>query len=482
MDRSADNAIIILERSGEMALDDELELYLDRLAGVLGHADRRIGLVDYCRGLMLPIKRKSIEPLAAHVDPLHVQAKHQSLHHFVAKSAWSDDAVLTEVRSIIEPVLGTESGSYWIIDDTGIPKQGKHSVGVTRQYCGQLGKTENCQVAVSLSLASNHGSLPIAWQLYLPEEWASDRQRCRAVGIPDDIAFATKNDIALAQVKQALAAGVTPGTVLADPAYGDSAAFRDQLTEWGLTYAVGTRSTTSVWPPGVEPLPPIPTVGRGRPSKNLRRAPGHMPVSVKELAMSLPESAYQAVSWREGTNDTLTSRFATVRVRTAYKDYWRSTLRPEEWLLIEWPEDDAEPLKYFLSTLPVETLLDRLVFVTKMRWRIERDYRELKQEFGLGQYEGRNWRGLHHHATLCIAAYGFLLHKRLTQDSKKNGARPQTSALPEGFVPRGSGKSAAACAGFDRLAAASHRSTHRKTTHAMSMLRNNQSWLVTQSN
>jgi SRSO17 transposase len=470
MDRTADNAIIILERGGEMAIDDELEEYLDRLAGVLGHADRRAGLTDYCRGLMLPIKRKSIEPLAANMDPLHVQAKHQSLHHFVAKSTWSDDAVLAEVRSIVEPVLGIESGGYWIIDDTGIPKQGKHSVGVTRQYCGQLGKTENCQVSVSLSLASEHGSLPIAWRLYLPEEWATDRGRCRTAGVPDDVTFSTKNAIALAQVKAALDAGVTPGVVLADPAYGDSAAFRDQLTEWKLIYAVGTRSTTSVWPPGVEPLPPIPTVGRGRPSKNLRRAPGHMPVSIKELAMSLPESAYQTVSWREGTNAPLTSRFAAVRVRTAYKDYWRSTLRPEEWLLIEWPEADAEPLKYFLSSLPADTPLDHLVFVTKMRWRIERDYRELKQEFGLGQYEGRNWRGLHHHATLCIAAYAFLLHQRLTQGSKKNAAGPQAPGLPEGFLPRGSGKSAAAHPRFDRHVATSHRSTHRSKSRAMSLL------------
>ncbi len=465
-----------------MAIDDELEGYLERLAGVLGHADRRTGLMDYCRGLMLPIKRKSIEPLAAHVDPLHVQAKHQSLHHFVAKSAWSDGAVLAAVRAVVEPELGLESGSYWIIDDTGIPKQGKHSVGVTRQYCGQLGKTENCQVAVSLSLASEQGSLPIAWRLYLPEEWAADRERCRAGGVPDGVVFATKNGIALAQVKAALDAGVTPGIVLADPAYGDSAAFRDQLAEWELIYAVGTRSTTSVWPPGVEPLPPVPTVGRGRPSKNLRRAPGHMPVSIKALALSLPKSAYQTVSWREGTNDTLTSRFAAIRVRTAYKDYWRSTLRPEEWLLIEWPEDDAEPLKYFLSTLPADTPLEHLVFVTKMRWRIERDYRELKQEFGLGQYEGRNWRGLHHHATLCIAAYAFLLHQCLTQSSKKNAARPKAPGLPEGFVPRGSGKSSAACAGFDLHIATSHRSTHRPTTRSMPLLRNDQSWLVTQSN
>jgi SRSO17 transposase len=454
-----------------MRIDKELDCYLERLADVLGHADRRSGLKDYCRGLMLPIKRKSVEPLAAHVDPLHVQAKHQSLHHFVAKSAWSDTAVLREVRAVVEPVLGLEQGCYWIIDDTGIPKQGTHSVGVTRQYCGQLGKTENCQVAVSLSLASDIGSVPIQWRLYLPKEWAEDRSRCMAAGVPEEVTFSTKLDLALAQVKQAKEDGVPLGIVLADPAYGDSAAFRDALTEMGLQYAVGTRSATSVWPPGMAPLPPEPTVGRGRPSKNLRRAPGHTPVSIKALALALPRDAYQMVNWREGTNETLNSRFAAVRIRTAYRDYWRSSQRPEEWLLIEWPEGDAEPLKYFLSSLPVDTPIEQLVYVTKMRWRIERDYRELKQEFGLGHYEGRNWRGLHHHATLCIAAYAFLLHQRLVPGSKKNAARPKTPGLPKDYQPRGSGSSAASCTGFDRLTSISHRRSHRSPAPTMSLLR-----------
>jgi len=454
-----------------MEIEDELERYLDRLAGVLGHADRRVGLMDYCRGLMLPIKRKSVEPLAAHVDPLHVQAKHQSLHHFVAKSAWSDEAVLREVRAVVEPVLNFDHGCYWIIDDTGIPKQGTHSVGVTRQYCGQLGKTENCQVAVSLSLASDTGSFPIQWRLYLPREWADDPSRCRAAGVPEDIKFSTKIDIALAQVKQARDDRVPAGIVLADPAYGDSAMFRDKLAAMGLRYAVGIRSATSVWAPGVAPLPPEPTAGRGRPSKNLRRAPGHTPVSVKALALALPGEAYQTVAWREGTNETLRSRFAAVRIRTAYRDYWQSTQRPEEWLLIEWPEGDAEPLKYFLSTLSADTTVDQLVFVTKMRWRIERDYRELKQEFGLGQYEGRNWRGLHHHATLCIAAYAFLLYQRLTQGSKKNAARPKAPALPENYQPRGSGASATTRTRFDRHASLSHRRSYRASPAAMSVLR-----------
>jgi SRSO17 transposase len=465
-----------------MGIDEDLERYLDRLADVLGHLDRRVGLKDYCRGLMLPIKRKSVEPLAAHVDPLHVQAKHQSLHHFVAKSAWSDAAVLGEVRAIVEPVLRLQQGCYWIIDDTGIPKQGTHSVGVTRQYCGQLGKTENCQVAVSLSLASNRGSLPIQWRLYLPKEWTSDPSRCTAAGVPKDIQFETKLDIALTQVKQAQADGVPPGVVLADPAYGDSAAFRDQLTELGLAYAVGVRANTSVWAPGTAPLPPAPTAGIGRPSKNLRRAPGHEPVSLKELALALPATAYQTVVWREGTNETLTSRFAAVRVRTAHRDYWRSTPRPEEWLLIEWPDGDAEPLKYFLSTLPGDTAIEPLVYVTKMRWRIERDYRELKQEFGLGHYEGRNWRGLHHHATLCVAAYAFLLHQRLSHGSKKNAARPKAPDLPEDYQPRGGRTCATSCTRFDRDTSISHRGAYRSAASTMSVLRESSMMFVTQLN
>ena len=183
-----------------MRIDEELERYLEQLADVLGHADRRAVLLDYCRGLMLPIKRKSVEPLAAHLDPLHVQAKHQSLHHFVTKSAWSDGALLREVRAIVEPVLELDHGCYWIIDDTGLPKQGTHSVGATRQYCGQLGKTENCQVAVSLSLAGDSGSLSIQWRLYLPKEWVEDQPRRATVCIPEGIRFESKLEIALARV------------------------------------------------------------------------------------------------------------------------------------------------------------------------------------------------------------------------------------------------------------------------------------------
>jgi SRSO17 transposase len=430
-----------------MSTSQRFEHYMEHLAGGLGHMDRHRGLKDYCTGLMLPIRRKSVEPLAANVDPLHVQAKHQSLHHFVAKSEWSDAAILERVRDWVLPTLGMENGGYWIIDDTGFPKKGKHSVGVARQYCGQLGKQDNCQVAVSLSLASAQGSVPIAYQLYLPKDWAADPVRRKTAGVPGDITFATKPEIALAQMRQTIAAGVPQGVVLADAGYGDETAFRDGITELGMLYAVGIRPATTVWGPGTAPLPPKPCSGRGLRPTRLRRKPGHEPVGVKTLAITLPPEAYSTVTWREGSNIELTSRFAAVRVRPAHRDYLGTEARPEEWLLIEWPEGEAEPTNYFLSTGPSDATLEQLVFVTKMRWRIERDYQELKQEFGLSHYEGRGWQGFHHHATLCIAAYAFLVAQRLSQDdSKKNGARPETPSLPADYLPRGHWSSATACA------------------------------------
>ncbi|MCA3194025.1 MAG: IS701 family transposase [Cupriavidus sp.] len=452
---------------------DELECYLTELTEVLGHADRHAGLKDYCRGLLLPIARKSIEPIAAHLDPERVQAKHQALHHFVAKSPWSDEAVLRKVREIVAPHLALDEACYWIVDETGIPKQGRHSVGVARQYCGQVGKNENCQVAVSLSLASEKGSLPIAFRLYLPEAWANDPERRNKAGVPETVTFATKPEIALSQISEALAAGVPPGVVLADAVYGDTTHFRDQLTAWGLRYAVAVREATTVWPPGVEPLQPEPYSGRGRPAKNLRRSPGHEPVSVKRLAESLPQSAYRTVTWREGSNGVLRSRFAAVRVRAAHRDYWRSTLREPEWLLIEWPETESEPSHYFLCTLPETYSLTQLVHTVKMRWRIERDYRELKQEVGLGHYEGRNWRGFHHHATLTIAAYGFLLLQRLKDHDKKNRALSKAPPLPQGYIPRGSPKSTTPRTRLDRNDSLLDCPTHRPAALEVSLLREN---------
>jgi SRSO17 transposase len=387
--------------------------YVEASTSALGHADRAAPFRSYCAGLLLPGERKSVEPMAARIHPARVQAAHQSLHHFVAKADWSDEAVLTAVRTQVLPVIERRGRiRALILDDTGFPKKGKHSVGVARQYCGQLGKQDNCQVAVSLSVANEHASLPIAWRLYLPREWADDPARRAAAGVPDEIVFQTKTQIALAQLRAARAAGIKAEVALLDAGYGTDTDLRDGITEIGLPYVVGIQSTTSLWPPGVQPLPPKPWSGRGRPTRAIRRDGEHQPVSAKQLALSLPNKAWRRVTWREGTNTKLASRFATVRVRPAHRDYQRSAPRPEEWCLIEWPADQAEPTKYWLSTLPATISRRALVNTAKLRWRIERDYQELKQELGLGHYEGRGWRGFHHHATLCIAAYGFLVCER----------------------------------------------------------------------
>src|SRR4051812_16934207 len=270
-------------RAGEQRLQD----YLAQLADVLGHADRKERLVGYCTGLLLPGERKSVKPMAARLDPAQVPSLHQALHHFVATSPWHDAAVLAAVREQVLPAL-TRHGpiTAWIIDDTGFPKKGTHSVGVARQYCGQLGKQDNCQVAVSLSVANSLASLPVAFELYLPENWASDPARRAKAGVPPELGFRTKPQIALAQIRRALADGVPPGIILGDAGYGIDTDFRHALSELGLAYIMGVQSSLGVWPPGHGPLPPKPWSGKGRPPKLWRRDSEHQPVTAKELAFS----------------------------------------------------------------------------------------------------------------------------------------------------------------------------------------------------
>jgi SRSO17 transposase len=415
--------------------------YVEAITAVLGHADRVAPFQSYCAGLLLPGDRKSVEPIAARMQPGRVQAAHQSLHHFVAKADWSDDTVLAAVRAHVLPIIERHGPiRALIIDDTGIPKKGKYSVGVARQYCGQLGKQDNCQVAVSLSVANDHASLPIAYRLYLPHEWADDPDRRTQAGVPDDVVFQTKPQIALDQLRAAVAAGIEAEVALVDTGYGTDTDFRDGITEMGLPYVVGIQSSISLWPPGQEPLLPKAWSGRGRPTSSIRRDTKHRPISAKQMALGLPKRAWRRVTWREGTNTKLTSRFAAVRVRPAHRDYHRSTPRPEEWCLIEWPTDEPEPTKYFLSTLPANITRRELVNTAKLRWRIERDYQDLKQELGLGHYEGRGWRGFHHHATLCIAAYGFLVSEReaIPPSAPRQALGLKEPPIPDDYRPRGS--------------------------------------------
>lgn len=414
--------------------------YVAELVSVIGHADRAKPLRDYCAGLLMPSERKSVEPLAALTAPQRTAAQHQSLLHFVGEGRWSDERVLAKVRQLVLPALERHGAiEAWIIDDTGFPKKGRHSVGVSRQYCGQLGKQDNCQVAVSLSLANAAGSLPVAYRLYLPEVWASDAPRRKKAGVPEEIGFQTKIEIALDQIRSAHAAGLPGGPVLMDAGYGPHVDLRTAVTALGLPYVAGVLSNTTVWAPGTGPLPPKPSTGRGRPTKRLRRDGEHQPVKIKDLAFSLPAKAWRTITWREGTKGALRSRFARLRIRIARRDFTRTQPWPEEWLLIEWPKGEKEPTKYWLSTLPETIGFARLIDLAKLRWRIERDYQELKQEIGLGHFEGRGWRGFHHHATLCIAAYGFLISERETiPPSAAPRASPLAQlALPPGYRPRG---------------------------------------------
>src|SRR3954447_4294662 len=432
--------------------EERFDDYVGRRGAPPGPAARRGPLRAYTTGLLLPGERKSVEPMAARVDPFRVGAAHQSLHHFVAKAAWDDAALLAAAGACALPAL-LEQGPVraWIVDDTGLPKKGKLSVGVARQYCGQLGKRENCQVAVALSVATEQASLPIAYRLYLPEAWAGDPARRAMAGVPEEVEFRTKPAIALDQIGQALADGVPPGAVVTDAGYGNDTDFRDGVTALGLPYVAGIQGTTSLWPPGAGPLPAKPRAGRGRPAKRLRRDAEHRPLAAEALARGLPAAAWKVVTWREGTAGSLTSRFAAARVRPAHDDFRLSEPRAEEWFLAEWPEGESEPTKYWLSTLPEAATLEELVATAKLRWRVERDFEELKQELGLGHFEGRGWRGFHHHASLCIAAYGFLVAERCRFSPPGWRPEPEVPERPAGYRPRGSSRApGAAQPGLDR--------------------------------
>jgi len=408
--------------------------YVQDLSSVLGHADRSGPLRDYCTGLILPCERKSVEPMAARTAPSRTAAQHQSLLHFVGVATWSDEKVLTKVREMVLPVIERQGPiEAWIIDDTGFPKHGTHSVGVQHQYCGQLGKEANCQVAVSLSIANHYASLPVAYRLYLPQAWAKDRARRKKAGVPAQVKFKTKPAIALDQIRWACEAGLPRGIVLMDAAYGTDSRLRTGMTELGLSYVVGIQPKILVWPPGTGPK------RRGKPLNNTGRRDEPDLLSVKKVALGLPKDAWHTIQWREGSADWLSSRFARVRVRVGHSQLMPELLSPE-WLLIEWPEGEPAPTKYWLSTLPEDIGFRELVDFAKLRWRIERDYHDLKQEVGLGHFEGRGWIGFHHHATMCIAAYAFLVSERETIPPSRPASSMvfPTPVLPAGYRPRGS--------------------------------------------
>lgn len=401
-------------RRQELAkLDRELTEYVEELLHGMGRLERRSALGHYIEGLLLDGARKSIEPMAARlvVDPAETQAMRQRLQGAVSEAAWSDDLLRKRVALKAEAELpGVEA---LILDDTGFPKKGTESVGVARQYSGTLGRTDNCQVATSLHLAAERGSCCIGMRLYLGKEWIDDADRREKVGVPEDVEFKTKWQLGLALLDGAEQWGVRRHVVLADAGFGGVTEFREGLIERKRTYVVGIAGELKVWAPGTGPIAPEDRKWSGKGRRMTKYETGDQkPVTVAELAAARGAEVLQTLTWREGSRGHQRSRFGAVRVRTAHRHTEGAAPGAEEWLLYAWPVSESKPAKFWLANLPPRTSIKRLVYLAKLRWRIERDYQEMKEELGLDHFEGRSWRGFHHHASLVAMAHAFLALRR----------------------------------------------------------------------
>jgi SRSO17 transposase len=373
-----------------------LEAYFQRIGDVLGEDSRRGSFAIYAMGLLGEGERKSVEPIAARAcpDPSKADAMHQRLLHFAVNSRWSDQEVRREATSYaLEALTQREPVDAWIIDDTGFIKQGKHSVGVQRQYTGSAGKITNCQIGVSLSVATRTEHLPIDFELYLPESWASDSARRQEARIPEAVTFKTKPQLAVQMIRRAMADKVPKGVVLADGAYGTSSEFRAQVRSLGLHYAVGVDPQTTVCLLDPE----------GRPQGEA--------VSVKEMALKIHErGGFRRCTWRSGTREPLWARFALRRVMAAGVPKGQ---QEPLWLLIEWREGEAEPANYFFVSMPERMSKKQLIRLVMQRWRTERVYEDLKGELGFDHYEGRRFTGWHHHVSVALCCYAFIIAERV---------------------------------------------------------------------
>jgi SRSO17 transposase len=393
-----------------------LEAFTKEILAPLGRSERRHWGSVYVRGLLLDGERKSVGAMAERLP----DGNEQNLQQFVSQSPWPWEPVWERLAQRAAKVFTTTA---WIVDDTGFPKKGEHSVGVARQYSGTLGKTAHCQVAVSLHAASATGSSPLGFRLYLPKEWAEDPERLCRAGVPDGVSLQEKWRLGLALIDQALGWGLAPPpVVLADAGYGENGAFRQGLEERHLPYAVGISSQVSVWT--TPPECGVPDWGgQGRPTKCVRYGE-QRPMMVKEVACA-NRKRFRSVRWREGSQGQRHSRFWASRVQSAHR--WSTGAAPGKavWLLIEWPPEEAVSTKYYLCDLPASLSLRRMVAITRGRWRVEQDYQQLKEELGLDHFEGRSWTGWHHHVTLVMIAHAFLRReqKRRASKSSRNAAR-----------------------------------------------------------
>ena len=387
----------------------QLEAFAGAMLGPMPYRKQRGWAQVYLRGLLLEGRRKSVQPIAERLP----DGDEQCLQQFLNQSPWEWGPVRAGLAKKMTRALG--KGGSWIVDDTGFPKQGRHSVGVARQYSGTLGKRGNCQIGVSLSYATPKGAMPLDWALYLPQEWTDDRPRCERVGVPTEVEFRTKWQLALGLMDGLLSAGVpAPEVVVADAGYGSTTEFRQGLTERQLRYVVEVEHTLVAWREPQRRQTPERRGHTGRPpTPKYLRAPA--PESLKAIALSLPRSAWRTVTWRGGTQGAMSSRFARLRVQPAH--HWqRGTAElPVVWLLWEWPEEASAPAKYWLSDLPENTPMRTLVRWAKGRWAVEMNYREMKDHLGLDHFEGRGWAGWHHHVTMVMLAFAFVLSERLRQ-------------------------------------------------------------------
>ena len=385
-----------------------LEHFLGDLVAPLGRSERRHWADVYVRGLLLDGERKSIEPLAARVPDGNVQA----LQQLVGQSPWEWLPVWERLAQRMTAELEPEPA--WVVDDTGFPKQGAHSVGVERQYSGTLGKVGNCQVAVSLHHVGEHGHAVLGWRLYLPGRWTTDPARRKAAGIPDGVVFQPKWQLGLDLIDQARAWGLADRIVVADAGYGDATEFRDGLEARHLAYVVGIAATVGVWTRPPKAVVP-PYRGRGQPPT--RYAYGTQRPVAAQAAVATA-TGWTTIRWRHGTKGWLTSRFLALRVQPSHGFVQGEPPHKAVWLLAEWPAAEPAPTTYWLGDLPASTSLRHLVRVAKCRWAVEQDYQQLKEELGLDHYEGRGWIGWHHHLTLVMLAHAFLTLETLRR--KKN--------------------------------------------------------------
>jgi SRSO17 transposase len=376
--------------------------------------DQRRWGQTYLRGLLLDGKRKSIEPMAkrlARGDPAaDAYALEQALQQFVNQSPWDPVPVRRRLAQQMTAAIGPQA---WVIDDTGFPKFGRWSVGVAAQYCGALGKVANCQVGVSIHAATDQASCPLDWRLFLPEEWDDDAERRRKAHVPDEVHHRPKWQLALDMLDELAAWGLAPPVLLADAAYGEVGEFRLGLEERELAYVVQVPGTLSAYPEDVVPEA-VPYAGRGRPPVARYR---QRRSSLRQLVLATGAQAARAVAWRQGADGVrLHSRFVALWVRPAgvrLRRAARGTELPVRWLLAEWPQGESEPVGYWLASLPADSSLERLVHLAKLRWRVEHDYRELKDALGLDHFEGRSFKGWHHHVTLVSVAHAFVTLERL---------------------------------------------------------------------